>query len=69
MYKFTDDRAAKKQGVQQDFVKPAEYFRISANQNHNLGLYNYASYLENGAGIVRDRARAAKYYKKAENAV
>jgi TPR repeat protein len=51
-----------------DVVNAAEYFRMSGTQNENLGLYNYAWCLETGTGVGRDRARAAKYYKKAEDA-
>jgi TPR repeat protein len=46
----------------------AEYFRMAANQNHKDGLYGYAYCLETGTGVVRDRARAAKYYIKAVDA-
>jgi TPR repeat protein len=50
-------------GVDKDFVRAAEYYRLSAEQGNADGQFNFGVCLENGSGVDKDLIRAAEYYR------
>lgn len=50
-------------GVQKDASLAAKYYKLSADQNHVFGSYNYARCLEKGIGTKRDLKQCQRYYK------
>ena len=49
--------------VQKNLDQAAKYYKLSANQKHVHGSYNYARCLEKGIGTKRDLKQCQNYYK------
>ena len=58
---------ARGEGVQQDFVKAAKWFREAAVQGHAEAQYQLSQMYRNGLGIRRDDAKADKWLLEAAN--
>lgn len=56
------------QGVSQDFVQAAEWYRKAANQNHVLAQFNLGLMYAKGQGMPRDDAAALVWIRKAAEA-
>jgi hypothetical protein len=55
-------------GVPQDYVEAANWFRIAAEQGHAKSQHNLALMYESGQGVSQDYAEASKwYFMAAEN--
>jgi hypothetical protein len=54
-------------GVEQDYVEAANWYKIAAEQGHARSQHNLALMYENGQGVPRDAAQAAKWYRIAAN--
>ena len=52
------------EGVEQDFVKSAEWYEKSAEQGHAVAQYHLAYYYEMGKGVKKDISKAYELYKK-----
>lgn len=52
-------------GVEQDYVAAANWFRIAAEQGHSTAQHNLALMYENGQGVPQDYSEAAKWYHMA----
>lgn len=52
-------------GVEQDYVKAAGWFRMAAEQGHSKAQHNLGLMYENGQGVSRDYVEAAKWYRMA----
>lgn len=52
-------------GVEQDFVKAAGWYRIAADQGNARAQHNLALMYESGEGVSHDLAEAAKWYRMA----
>lgn len=52
-------------GVEQDFVQAANWYKIAAEKGHARSQHNLAFMHENGQGVPRDCAEAAKWYRMA----
>lgn len=52
-------------GVPQDYVAAANWFRIAAEQGYAKAQHNLALMYENGQGVSQDSAEAAKWYHMA----
>lgn len=52
-------------GVEQDFVKAAGWYKIAAEQGNARAQHNLALMYENGEGVPRDLAEAPKWYRMA----
>lgn len=52
-------------GVEQDYVQAASWYKIAAEQGHAKAQHNLALMYEQGQGVPRDSALAAKYYRMA----
>ena len=51
-------------GVEKDQVKAAYWFRIAANANDPVGMYDYGVSLLNGYGVNKDTKAAKEWFKK-----
>lgn len=52
-------------GVEQDYVQAANWWKIAAEQGHARSQHNLALMYENGQGVPLDFAEAAKFYRMA----
>ena len=52
-------------GVEQDYVQAASWYKIAAEQGHARSQHNLALIYENGQGVPRNCAKAAKWYRMA----
>ena len=52
-------------GVEQDYVAAANWYRIAADQGHSRAQHNLALMYENGEGVPKDYSEAAKWYHMA----
>lgn len=52
-------------GVEQDYVAAANWYRIAAEQGHATAQHNLALMYENGEGVPQDYSEAAKWYHMA----
>jgi hypothetical protein len=52
-------------GVEQNYVEAAAWFRIAADQGHVGAQHNLALMYENGEGVPQDYSEAAKWYRMA----
>ena len=52
-------------GVDQDHVQAANWWKIAAEQNHARSQHNLALMYENGQGVPQDLTEAAKWYRMA----
>jgi TPR repeat protein len=52
-------------GVEQDFVQAAGWFKIAAEKGHARAQHNLALMYESGQGVPQDPAQAAKWYRMA----
>ena len=52
-------------GVEQDYVQAASWWKIAAEQGHARSQHNLALMYEKGQGFPRDFAEAAKWYRMA----
>lgn len=52
-------------GVEQDFVKAAGWYKIGAEQGNARAQHNLALMHENGEGVPRDLTEAARWYRMA----
>jgi TPR repeat protein len=52
-------------GVEQDYVAAANWFRIAAQQGHARAQHNLALMYESGDGVLQDYSEAAKWYRMA----
>jgi TPR repeat protein len=50
------------QGVAQDLVQGAHYFKMAADHSDASGMFNYGLCLTNAQGVERDFLTAAHYY-------
>ena len=52
-------------GVEQDYVAAANWYKIAAEQGSSRAQHNLALMYENGEGVLRDLAEAARWYRMA----
>ena len=52
-------------GVEQDYVQAAHWWKIAAEKRHVRSQHNLALMYENGLGVPRDFGEAAKWYRMA----
>lgn len=52
-------------GVEQDYVQAANWYKIAAEQGHARSQHNLALMYETGQGVPRDYAEAARRYRMA----
>jgi TPR repeat protein len=52
-------------GVEQDYVQAANWYKIAAEQGSARAQHNLALMYENGEGVPRDLAEAARWYRMA----
>jgi hypothetical protein len=52
-------------GIEQDYVAAANWFRIAAEQGHAKAQHNLALMYESGLGVRKDCSEAAKWYRLA----
>jgi hypothetical protein len=52
-------------GVEQDYVAAANWFKIAAEQGHAKAQHNLALMYESGKGVLQDYSEAAKWYQMA----
>lgn len=52
-------------GVEQDFVQAANWYKTAAEQGHARSQHKLALMYESGQGVPRDSAEAAKWYRMA----
>ena len=52
-------------GMEQDYVQAANWYKIAADQGHAKAQHNLGLMYEQGQGVSRDTALAAKYYRMA----
>jgi len=52
-------------GVPQDYVEAANWFRIAAEKGHSGAQHNLGVMYENGQGVSKDPIEAAKWYRLA----
>ena len=56
-----------KGGMQQDYIKAAEWYRKSADQGYSQAQYNLGLLYEDGKGMEQDYYEASQWYKRAAN--
>jgi hypothetical protein len=49
--------------IEQDLVRAAEFYRLSAEQGDADAQFNFGRCLENGLGVEQDLIRAAEFYR------
>ena len=53
------------QGVAQDYVQAADWYRKAAHQSHALAQFNLGVMYANGQGVAQDEAQSAVWFGKA----
>src|SRR5436190_1260196 len=50
-------------GIENDYKKALEYYKLSANQNNDAAQNNLGYMYQNGLGVEKDYMKAIEYYQ------